>query len=304
MTQPATLIVGHGSQDPEGIQEFLQLVEQYRQYNPAQIVECGFLEFTQPTIQEGLDRCVERGAASIIVLPGVLMAAGHAKNDIPSEVLAARRRHPGIVIHQGRHFHLHPKILQLCTMKIDAAESQAAPLERKDTLLLVVGRGSSDPDANSDVQKLARLLWEGMGFGWAAACYIGITTPRLPEALACCQRMGFARILVFPFFLFTGRLEKRIRKLTAEFAAEHPETEVPVADYLDAHPILVQVLLERAQEAVHGNAHMNCELCQYRVQLPGFEAAVGKPQYAHHQPAQATVSQRSLLTLIRKLVSR
>jgi sirohydrochlorin ferrochelatase len=304
MTQLATLIVGHGSQDPEGIQEFLQLVELFQQHDPAQIVECGFLEFAQPTIQQGLDRCVERGAHSIVVLPGVLMAAGHAKNDIPSEVQAARRRHPGIVIHQGRHFHLHPKILQLCTMKIEAAENQAAPLERKDTLLLVVGRGSSDPDANSDVQKLARLLWEGMGFGWAAACYIGITTPRLPEALACCQRMGFARVLVFPFFLFTGRLEKRIRKQTAEFAAEHPESEFLVADYLDAHPLLTQVLLDRTQEALHGNAHMNCELCQYRVQLPGFEAAVGKPQYAHHQPAQTTVPQRSLLRMIRKLVSR
>jgi sirohydrochlorin ferrochelatase len=304
MTQLATLIVGHGSQDPEGTQEFLQLVELFQQHDPAQIVECGFLEFAQPTIQQGLDRCVERGARSIVVLPGVLMAAGHAKNDIPSEVQAARRRHPGIVIHQGRHFHLHPKILQLCTMKIEAAENQAAPLERKDTLLLVVGRGSSDPDANSDVQKLARLLWEGMGFGWAAACYIGITTPRLPEALACCQRMGFARVLVFPFFLFTGRLEKRIRKQTAEFAAEHPESEFLVADYLDAHPLLIQVLLDRTQEALHGNAHMNCELCQYRVQLPGFEAAVGKPQYAHHQPAQATVPQRSLLRMIRKLVSR
>jgi sirohydrochlorin ferrochelatase len=304
MTQSATLIVGHGSQDPEGTQEFLRLVELFHQHDPGQIVECGFLEFAQPTIQEGLDRCVERGADSLVVLPGVLMAAGHAKNDIPSEVQAARRRHPGIIIHQGRHFHLHPKILQLCTMKIEAAENQAAALERQETLLLVVGRGSSDPDANSDVQKLARLLWEGMGFGWAAACYIGITTPRLPEALAYCQRMGFARILVFPFFLFTGRLEKRIRKLTAEFAAEHPESEFLVADYLDAHPLLIQVLLERAEEAVHGNAHMNCELCQYRVQLPGFEAAVGKPQYAHHQPARAGVPQRSLLTLIRRLVSR
>jgi sirohydrochlorin ferrochelatase len=304
MTRSATLIIGHGSQDPEGTQEFLRLVELFHQHDPAQIVECGFLEFAQPTIQEGLDRCVERGAGSLVVLPGVLMAAGHAKNDIPSEVQAARRRHPGIIIHQGRHFHLHPKILQLCTMKIEAAENQAAALERQETLLLVVGRGSSDPDANSDVQKLARLLWEGMGFGWAAACYIGITTPRLPEALAYCQRMGFARILVFPFFLFTGRLEKRIRKLTAEFAAEHPESEFLVADYLDAHPLLIQVLLERAEEAVHGNAHMNCELCQYRVQLPGFEAAVGKPQYAHHQPARAGVPQRSLLTLIRKLVSR
>jgi sirohydrochlorin ferrochelatase len=304
MTPHATLIVGHGSQDPEGIREFLQLVELFQQHDSTQIVESGFLEFARPTIQEGLDRCVERGASSIVVLPGVLMAAGHAKNDIPSEVQAARRRHPGIVIHQGRHFHLHPKILQLCAMKIEAAEAEAGPLERKDTLLLVVGRGSSDPDANSDVQKLARLLWEGMGFGWAAACYIGITAPRLPEALACCHRMGFARILVFPFFLFTGRLEKRIRRLTAEFAAAHPESEFLVADYLDAHPLLIQVLLERTQEAIQGHAHMNCELCQYRVQLPGFEAAVGKPQYAHHQPAPTTVPQRLLLTLIRKLVSR
>jgi sirohydrochlorin ferrochelatase len=304
MTQVATLIVGHGSQDPAGIQQFLQLVALFQQHDPAQIVECGFLEFARPTIQQGLDRCVERGAQSIVVLPGVLMAAGHAKNDIPSEVQAARRRHSGIVIHQGRHFHLHPKILQLCAMKIEAAENQAAPLERKDTLLLVVGRGSSDPDANSDVHKLARLLWEGMGFGWASACYIGITMPRLPEALACCQRLGFARILVFPFFLFTGRLEKRIGQLTAEFAAEHPESEFLVADYLDAHPLLIQVLLDRTQEALHGNAHMNCELCQYRVQLPGFEAALGKPQYAHHQPAQATIPPRSLLRMIRKLVSR
>jgi sirohydrochlorin cobaltochelatase len=177
-------------------------------------------------------------------------------------------------------------------------------VDRSATLLLVVGRGSSDPDANSDVQKLARLLWEGMGFGWAATCYIGITTPRLPVALAYCQRLGFARILVFPFFLFTGRLEKRIRQLTAAFAAEHPESEFLVADYLDAHPLLVQVLEDRTEEALRGHAHMNCELCQYRVQLPGFEAAVGKPQYAHHQPATAMAPQRSLLTLIRKLVSR
>src|SRR5262245_29354606 len=82
------------------------------------------------------------------------------------------------------------------------------------------------------------------------------TSPRLPEALACCQRMGFARILVFPFFLFTGRLEKRIQQLTAAFATAHPESEVLVADYLDAHPFLIQVLLERAQEAIEGHAHM------------------------------------------------
>jgi sirohydrochlorin cobaltochelatase len=149
-------------------------------------------------------------------------------------------------------------------------------------LLLVVGRGSSDPDANADVQKLARLLGEGMGYGWSAASYIGVTTPLLPEALERCRRMGFARVLVFPFFLFTGVLEKRIRRQTAEFAALHPEAEFLCAGYLDAHPLLYDAFAERAEEALHGSPNMNCELCQYRVQLPGFEQAVGQPQVGHH----------------------
>jgi sirohydrochlorin cobaltochelatase len=278
----AILIVGHGSRDVEGTQEFKELVHLFEERDPARIVECGFLEFAQPVIQEGIDRCVARGAQVVTVLPGMLMAAGHAKNDIPSEVHEAQRRYPGIVFHYGRHLHLHAKIIELCALKIREAEAQAAALDRKDTLLLVVGRGSSDPDANADVQKLARMLWEGMGFGWAAACYIGVTTPLLPEALDRCQRMGFARLTVFPFFLFTGRLEKRIRHLTAEFAAQHPATEFLCTAYLNAHPLLLDAFMERAEEARHGSPNMNCELCKYRVQLPGFEAAVGQPQYGHH----------------------
>jgi sirohydrochlorin ferrochelatase len=302
MTERALLIVGHGSRDPEGVQEFLQLVDLCAQREPSRIVECGFLEFARPTIQEGVDRCVERGAKLITIVPGVLMGAGHAKNDIPSEVQAARRRYPDIAFYQGRHLHLHAKVIELCRMKIEAAEQDTSPRDRKDTLLLVVGRGSSDPDANSDVQKLTRILWEGMGFGWGAACYIGITPPNLREALERCHRLGFARMLVFPFFLFTGVLQKRIYRLTGEFAAAHPDTEFVCADYLEAHPLLLQVIQERSREAVEGSGHMNCDLCQYRVQLPGFEALVGKPQYGHHQPAEEESRQRTWLRLLRKIV--
>jgi sirohydrochlorin cobaltochelatase len=280
--KPAILIAGHGSRDVEGTEEFHQLVELFAHRDPTRIVECGFLEFAKPVIQEGIDRCVDRGADIVAVLPGMLMAAGHAKNDIPSEIHEARKRYPTIAFHYGRHLHLHANIIQLCSLKIAEVESRATPVERQDTLLLVVGRGSSDPDANADVQKLARLLWEGMGLGWAAACYIGVTTPLLTEALARCHRMGFKRIIVFPFFLFTGILEKRIRRQTLEFAAEHPDTDFLCADYLNAHPLLLDVFVERSDEAVQGSPNMNCELCKYRVRLPGFEEAVGQPQVGHH----------------------
>jgi len=282
MMKPAVLFVGHGSRDPEGTREFLQIVELFRTREPERIVECGFLEFARPVIGEGVSRCVERGARTVVVVPGMLMAAGHAKNDIPSEIQAARRRYSDVSFHYGRHLHLHPNIIALCQLRIEEAERAAGPADRKNTLLLVVGRGSSDPDANADVSKLTRLLWEGMGFGWGAACFVGVTRPLLPEALQCCQRLGFRRIVVFPFFLFTGILEKRIRQQTEEFARQHPDTEFLCAGYLHHHPLLFDAFAERVEEAVYGSPNMNCELCKYRVRLPGFEQAMGQPQFGHH----------------------
>jgi sirohydrochlorin cobaltochelatase len=280
--QPALLLAGHGSRDPEGTREFLRLVDVLRAHDPERIIECGFLEFAKPVITEGIERCVARGAHTVAVLPGMLMAAGHAKNDIPSEIHEARRRYPDVRFHYGRHLHLHSKIIELCWLRLAEADTMGGHVDRKNTLLLVVGRGSSDPDANSDVCKLARMLGEGMGYGWSAACYIGVTSPLLNDALERCRRMGFPRVLVFPFFLFTGVLEKRIRKQTMEFAQRYPETEFLCARYLDAHPLLYEAFLERAEEAIHGSPNMNCELCKYRVRLPGFEPAVGQPQAGHH----------------------
>jgi sirohydrochlorin cobaltochelatase len=280
--KPAVLFVGHGSRDQEGTAEFLHVVDLFRARDPERIVEAGFLEFARPVIADAVSRCVERGAQTVAVLPGMLMAAGHAKNDIPSEIHEARRRHPGVSFHYGRHLHLHPNVIELCRTRVEEAERAAGPADRKDALLLVVGRGSSDPDANADVAKLARMLWEGMGFGWAAACYIGVTTPLLPDALARCHRMGFRRVIVFPFFLFTGVLEKRIRRQTEEFGRQNTGSEYLCTGYLDAHPLLLDAFAERAEEAVHGSPNMNCELCKYRVRLPGYEQAVGQPQAGHH----------------------
>ena len=280
--ESAILLVGHGSRDADGTEEFARLVELFRRAEPGRIVECGFLEFAKPVVQESIARCVQRGAKTIAVLPGMLMAAGHAKNDIPSEIHEARLLHPGVAFHYGRHVHLHANVLELSRLRIEEAESEARPRERSDTLLLVVGRGSSDPDANADVLKLARLLWEGMGFGWGAACYIGVTTPLVPEALERCRRLGFGRIIVFPFFLFTGVLEKRIRARAHAFGREYRDTEVLCASYLNVHPLLFDVFRERVQEALYGSPNMNCELCKYRVRLPGFAANLGQPQQGHH----------------------
>jgi len=283
---PAILIAGHGSRDPEGIAEFLDLARHFRKHRPEVPVEIAFLEFARPTIQEGIDRLVHEGATTIVVLPGVLMAAGHAKNDMASEVRLARERHPHIPIHMGRALEIEPRLLQLCRLRYLEALAGREAIGPDQTLLLLVGRGSSDPDANANIAKVARFLQEGYPTGWADVAYSGITRPFLEDALRVCERMGFRRIVVQPYFLFTGVLLKGIYAYVEERCRARPDLEILATPHLQCHPLLIETFLERADEALRGAGHMNCSLCQYRVPIIGHERHVGEPQQPHHHHVQ------------------
>jgi sirohydrochlorin cobaltochelatase len=95
-------------------------------------------------------------------------------------------------------------------------------------------------------------------------------------------RLGFRRIVVFPYFLFSGVLVSRIRQHTALVAADHPELEFIDASYLGDHPLVVETFRERLDEVLRGDTQMNCSLCKYRAQVLGFELEVGSPQRSHH----------------------
>ena len=45
-----------------------------------------FLEFASPNIAQGIDNCVKRGATEVIVIPIILLHAGHSKLHIPAEI--------------------------------------------------------------------------------------------------------------------------------------------------------------------------------------------------------------------------
>ena len=277
------VIAGHGSRDPDAVREFEALVALVRERAPQHAVSHGYLEFSSPTIEQAVVATLASGVRQVAVVPGVLLAARHAKNDMPAELLALAREHPTIDFHFGAPLNLHPRLLQLAQERIVAAESTSSrTVRRTDTCLVLVGRGTTDPDANGDVAKLARMLEEGMGFGGAYVCYSGTATPLVADGLRAAARLGYARLIVLPFFLFDGVLVKRIYAAADALQEREPDVEVLKAGYFGAHPYVADVMIERAQEAVAGRAAMNCSLCKYRVQIVGFEQQVGEPQRAHH----------------------
>ncbi|MCY4032577.1 MAG: sirohydrochlorin chelatase [Hyphomicrobiales bacterium] len=282
MGKPGIMICGHGSRDEDAVREFHTLQDGLKRLLPEHDVDSGFLEFARPTIGEGLDALRQRGNKDVVALPAMLFAAAHAKNDIPA-LLNDYRAHNGINIRYGRELGVTPALLQAASGRIaDALEGAGGHIPREETLLLLAGRGASDPDANANVSKVMRLLWEGLGLGWGEVCYSGVTFPLTAPALDHAARMGFKRIVIFPWFLFTGVLVKRIYAAVDEAARAHPGVEFVKAKYFSDHPLILQTFLERAQEVDSGDNAMNCQLCKYREGMPGFEAEVGLPQESHH----------------------
>jgi sirohydrochlorin cobaltochelatase len=277
------MLCGHGSRNQLAVGEFADLTEDLRARLPGVAIEYGYLEFADPVIHHGLDRLREQGLGRILAVPGMLFAAGHAKNDIPSVLNTYAAAHPGLEIVYGRELGVDLKLLRAAGDRIEEGLA-ASPrkIARTETLLMVVGRGASDPDANANVAKVARMLWEGMGFGWAEVAYSGVTFPLVTPALEHAAKLGYRRIVVFPYFLFTGVLVKRIYDAAEEMQAKHPELEILTAPYLGTHPLVVDTFLDRLREMLIGQNLMNCSLCKYREQVLGFEAEVGLAQESHH----------------------
>jgi len=264
------LICGHGSRNRLAVDEFAKLADGLRRKLPQLPVEHGYLEFARPILRDGLEKLRAQGVQRVLAVPGMLFAAGHAKNDIPS-VLNTYSAETGLQVDYGRELGVDLKMIQAAGARIREAIDQASgDVPLSDTLLVVVGRGSSDPDANSNVAKVTRMLVEGFGFGWGETVYSGVTFPLVEPGLRHVVKLGFKRVIVFPYFLFSGVLVSRIRQHSERVAADHPEVEFLQAGYLGDHPLVIDTFIERVAEVVRGDTAMNCSLCKYRQQVLGF----------------------------------
>ncbi|MGI9034180.1 MAG: sirohydrochlorin chelatase [Acidimicrobiales bacterium] len=279
--RPALLLVGHGSRSAAGVAEYWRLAGILSAKAPDLEVGCGFIELSTPDLDTAIDGLVAAGATSIVAGPLILLGAGHLKNDGPASLHRGRHRHPGVDFRYARDLGIHPLVLAVAEDRIRQALGGD---DARRTAVVVVGRGSSDPDANADLYKVGRLLWDSRGLGLVEPAFVSLAPPSVPAALDRCLRLGAERIVVLPYFLFTGVLVERIRVQAAEWAVAHPGIDLRCGPHLGTDPRIATLLLDRYREALDGDARMNCDLCVYRTALPGYETRVGMGAGHHHHP--------------------
>jgi sirohydrochlorin cobaltochelatase len=277
--QRPLLMIGHGTRDEQGRQVFMDFVHTYQELDRSRPVIPCFLELTQPNILEGVEYCVKQGYSDISALPILLFAARHNKFDVTNELDRTRLKYPQLQFHYGRHFGITPSIINLWQNRLaqlDRPENNPHNISRAETVLLFIGRGSSDPDANGDVYKLARILWEGSGYNTVETCFIGISHPRLEEGFRRALLYQPKRIIVLPYFLFMGALMKKIYTISEEQQQKYPAIDITCLPEMGIQSELLELIREREIETHLGEVKMNCEMCKFRLN------ALANDDHHHH----------------------
>ncbi len=99
------LLIAHGSSRQASNDEIKRLAERLRRKTPErfQYIAYAFLEMAQPSISEGIQKCLDVGVNELYVLPYFLAKGKHVAEDIPAEISRKRLENPRVKIHLCGH---------------------------------------------------------------------------------------------------------------------------------------------------------------------------------------------------------
>ena len=243
------MVVGHGTRDPRGTAEFFALVEELKRRVSQRDARCevaaGLLEFQQPTIAEAFDHLRSREVSRVDVAPLLLFAAGHAKSDIPDEVAAVA---DGVPFAFGRPLSRAPELVDCVTERLGQVLAKHG-LAPESTAVLMVGRGSRDPCARSDMRVLTEIIRRRVPVRHMATAFYAMTEPKVPGVLdELAGRTGVRHIVVYPHLLFHGRLYEAIVRQMEEAQSRHRGVRFVTANYLGPVTNVADALIRRIEQ--------------------------------------------------------
>ena len=247
----AICLVGHGSREQEGMQDFLSLWQKLKERDFCRITKYGFLELGQPTVAEGVSACLRDGIQNIIILPGFLLPGEHTQKDIPDALSKIVQSHPEICFHFAKPLGTSTEVMKVCQEHIEEAEKNLPQsIPRAQSLLLNILHGSHDAHLNSQVEKNFHGLGKKLNFAKTVTHFAGTSQHSLEDMLGKSITKNFNRVLLFPFFLFTGVWVKRVYALADTFQSQYPNIECLKVSCLKHHEGIVDALIHQAQKSI------------------------------------------------------
>jgi sirohydrochlorin cobaltochelatase len=256
MSVQSVLMMAHGSRDSEARAEYRRIHEAIAARLAPTPVVFSVLEFPRndglPSIEEGWRTCLDAGSRRVVALPYFLFPAGHVREDLPSELQSAREAGGWSEIDFIPPLGPADEILETINTRVQEALATLVAGDPAETAVILVGAGTSDPDANGDLCKGARLLWERYNdqYPLVEVAWVSLTRPSISQVVDRCLKLGATRLAVIPYFLNTGILLKRIDEQLEAIRTEHPGLQAARGAHFGLHPRMLDLLERKAREAL------------------------------------------------------
>jgi len=240
----ATLLIGHGSVKRSSGASMIRLATRLREQGVAPIAEASFLNYSRPTLADGIARCAVLGATQITVQPYFLINGHYVCQKLPLAVEEEAQRYGHIKFNIGAPFNDHKAMIDLVLKRVHGATTHLdlAVLAERTALLLMV-HGTPFPQANAPLYEIARQTNERLGYDMAQAAFLDCNEPTIPDAVDQLVDQGMERIIAMPYFLQFGRhVREDLPRLMAEARLRHGHLELVQTHHLDYDLLLVEAL--------------------------------------------------------------
>jgi sirohydrochlorin cobaltochelatase len=250
-TPPALLIAGIGTRDERRAATFQDFVRELGTRHPDLLVAGGLTGPGAPPLSDAVAHLVGKGVTRFIVVPLTLIPADHPRDGVAAALAQEAERHADASFACGRPLGPDPKLLTVLERRLDEelGDGPRSPSDRAETTVLLVGGGSPLPEANAEVHRAARLLWEGRGFAGVEVAFASLAAPDVASGLDRCAKLGARRVVVLPYFLFGGDALERVRQQAEGWALAYPDVTVVSADVIGPARELAELVMERYEEA-------------------------------------------------------
>ncbi|MCS6977466.1 MAG: CbiX/SirB N-terminal domain-containing protein [Gemmatales bacterium] len=117
------------------------------------------------------------------------------------------------------------------------------------TALLLIAHGSRRAEANADLDYVADALRRRGPFSIVESCYLELAEPNIAAGAARCMEQGSERVVMLPYFLSAGiHVREDLEQMRQELQVRYGVPFI-LAEPLGRHPLLVEIVLQRAREA-------------------------------------------------------
>ena len=116
--------------------------------------------------------------------------------------------------------------------------------------ILLVDHGSRRAEANTLLEEIAERVRKQAAHCVVRTAHLELADPTIAEGIDACVDAGASEVVVHPYFLGPGNHTTRdIPRLVGEAMQRHPEVRVRITEPLGLHDKLIDVILDRVEEA-------------------------------------------------------